>query len=349
LKHKLELIQACRGIAALLVVLFHVSELSYQKFNQSFLYNLFGFGSAGVNFFFVLSGFIIFFVHSVDIGRPAQLKPFLLKRFVRVYPLYILVTLALLPIYFLFPSLGKGYEQNLGVIIKSLTLYPQEHFPILIVGWSLSYEILFYLLFSLAIALPLRWTKVIALGWFFGTGLLVSLQAITIGSVPYLINFLFSFHNIEFLLGCWSAYWIRQHSINGKLWFAIGILLFAVFGLCQDYKLLSIHPIFAYSIPSALIILGAASIDLYRRVRLHPTLLCLGEASYSIYLIHYPCLSLLLKVAFAAHLERLVGSTITLVLIAVIAVGIGSLTYRYIEKPLTNFLRQRLVMKPKLS
>src|SRR6476646_9602345 len=117
-KKKLEIIQACRGIAALLVVSFHVTEFSQQKLNQEFALGLFAFG---------------------------------VKRAIRVYPLYWIITLVLLPIYFLIPSFGKGYERDLGVIVKSLLLLPQENFPVLIVGWTLSYEIFFYCLFGLAI------------------------------------------------------------------------------------------------------------------------------------------------------------------------------------------------------
>ena len=86
-KKKLEIIQASRGIAALLVVLFHVTELSQQKLNQNFLSGLFAFGGSGVDFFFVLSGFIILFAHRADIGQKKKLKNFVIKRAIRVYPL----------------------------------------------------------------------------------------------------------------------------------------------------------------------------------------------------------------------------------------------------------------------
>ena len=103
-KNKLELIQALRGLAALLVVMFHTTELNHKNFQQEFLFNIFAFGSSGVDFFFVLSGFIIYFIHRFDVGQRNKLKPFLLKRLIRVYPMYWLVTLALLP-YIFFNSL----------------------------------------------------------------------------------------------------------------------------------------------------------------------------------------------------------------------------------------------------
>ena len=85
---KLEIIQAFRGIASIGVLLTHCGVIFQDQLGRPFLSNLFAFGGAGVDFFFVLSGFIIFYIHEKDINKPDRFKSFLLKRLSRVYPLY---------------------------------------------------------------------------------------------------------------------------------------------------------------------------------------------------------------------------------------------------------------------
>ncbi len=82
----LQLIQALRGIASLLVVLFHCTGSSTEYLQQKFLGNSFLFGGAGVDIFFVLSGFIITYTNINIIPKTGSLTLFLRRRFVRIYP-----------------------------------------------------------------------------------------------------------------------------------------------------------------------------------------------------------------------------------------------------------------------
>ena len=347
-RKKLELIQVCRGIAALLVVLFHVNQFSELKLNQSFLGGIFTFGGAGVDFFFVLSGFIIFYAHHLDINQPNKLNSFIIKRLIRVYPLYWLITLALLPIYFLVPAFGEGYERNLDVILKSLLLYPQEHYPILIVGWTLSHEIFFYLMFALAIGLNSRITKPIFLGWLTTTCILFyfSLSDQLAIQPPLLVNFIFNPHNLEFVLGCLAAYLVCQTQIRfSRLWLMTGTSLFLWAALWDNYQIANIPDVIAYGVPSMLIVLGAASVDEQHPIAVHPWLSYLGDASYSIYLVHYPWLSACFMAAIALKLPNWLYSDLLMSSLAVITVIAGCLTYQYLEKPLISLLRRKLLSR----
>ena len=88
-------IQAGRGIAAMMVVLFHIgASFAAQKyFHEPLFAQIFRFGSSGVEFFFVLSGFIIYFAHRKDFSQPQRLGRFLLRRALRLYPTYWLLLL----------------------------------------------------------------------------------------------------------------------------------------------------------------------------------------------------------------------------------------------------------------
>ncbi|XHX75848.1 MAG: glycosyltransferase [Stenomitos frigidus ULC029] len=346
-KPRLEGIQICRGVAALLVLLFHMTQLSQEKLGQAFLANLFAFGSAGVDFFFVLSGFIIFFVHQADLGRRDRLKPFMLKRLIRVYPLYWLITLAIVPVYFLAPQFGYGYERQLDVILKSLFLLPQAHFPILIVGWSLSHEVLFYLIFALAIVMPFRRFSYLLSGWLVGT-LAVFLLNVAGAFDPeqhFLLWFIFNPHNLEFMLGCLAAYVVlkKQLKVSNTFLLLLGTTCFIAFGMAQTERSLPFNPILIYGISSALIVIGAATLDVPRSRPFVRLFSFLGDASYSIYLTHYPCFSVLLKLTIAAQFISIIGYSATMSLLLLTTLGVGCLTYVWLEKPLVYRLRGTIV------
>src|SRR4028119_1297881 len=140
--HKtLNLLQVYRGIAAVLVVLFHLNYISVQTFNQVIFFNLFKGGWIGVDYFFVLSGFIMVYVHRSVIGKKDQLKSFLVKRAVRIYPIYWIITLTLWCLFLVIPAFANNQDLSLGHVIVSLLLIPQKDQFILEVGWTLTYEI----------------------------------------------------------------------------------------------------------------------------------------------------------------------------------------------------------------
>src|SRR5260221_9879970 len=99
-------LQACRAVAAILAVLFHASVGIFaldKYFGHKPFGPVFDFGFAGVDFFFVLSGFIMMHIHAADIGQPRALRAYLWKRFTRIYPAYWAVLIVLTPVFFLVP------------------------------------------------------------------------------------------------------------------------------------------------------------------------------------------------------------------------------------------------------
>src|SRR4028118_1210781 len=153
---KLNLLQVYRGIAAVLVVMVHLGQMTVKRLDQVPFLNLFYAGWSGVDYFFVLSGFIMVYVHRSAIGKKDQLKSFLVKRAVRIYPIYWVITLTVWCLFLVIPAFANNQDLSLGHGIESLLLISQKdpHYKdrfILEVGWTLIYEIYFYLLFSIAI------------------------------------------------------------------------------------------------------------------------------------------------------------------------------------------------------
>jgi exopolysaccharide production protein ExoZ len=101
-------VQSARGLAVFLVMLFHASAVG----DHYFQYNYLGVSKMGASgaftFFFVLTGYLMFSLYYPHFGESQFFKTFLLKRFIRIYPLYWLIMALILPIYFLVPSFGLG-------------------------------------------------------------------------------------------------------------------------------------------------------------------------------------------------------------------------------------------------
>src|SRR5882762_1925446 len=146
-------IQACRGLAALQVVLFHLGGIlaAPKYFGLPGFGRAFIFGDSGVEFFFVLSGFIITWVHRRDFGKPAALPAYISKRLIRIYPTYWTIFLSVFLLAWTSPALRSGLPATPGLLLRSLLLVPQDPTvaggtgaPVLIVAWTLQYEMIFY-------------------------------------------------------------------------------------------------------------------------------------------------------------------------------------------------------------
>jgi peptidoglycan/LPS O-acetylase OafA/YrhL len=130
------------------VVLFHAGSAIFpaaKYWHSNVFVGLFGWGYAGVFYFFALSGFIIAEVHSRDVGRPARLKHFLWRRFARIYPAYWLVLGGLVAL----GAVGIGTLPPLTNLVSSVALIgPDSHATVVAVTWTLYHEIAFYAVFA---------------------------------------------------------------------------------------------------------------------------------------------------------------------------------------------------------
>jgi len=153
-------IQAGRGLAAILVILFHTSVIfsSNKYWNYNIAHGFFSFGFSGVEFFFVLSGFIMVYAHSIDFGKPRRLKTYFYKRFVRIYPMYWVITV----ITFILYVSTNNNRSNL--IINSLFLVGTNNNAILTVAWTLFQEISFYIIFS-SVIISKRFGSFLIISW----------------------------------------------------------------------------------------------------------------------------------------------------------------------------------------
>lgn len=338
-------LQALRGLAALGVVLYHLDKFSQGIFNKEFFSSLFSFGYSGVDIFFVLSGFIIFYVNRDSFGKKTLTKNYLLKRLTRIYPIYWFICLFIIPLFFFFPKYGQGYETDIRSIAASLVLIPQNHDPIISVAWTLIHEIKFYLLFSLVIFFGLKksfkfFLPLLVISFI---DFLFRLRGIVIFHNPILANF-FSFLNLEFAFGCLAAYLVGKIKLQrAYIPLSISILLFLIGAYVYEtrfYNLRDAGRVIFYGIPSFGIVTSLAKMELSKNIKVGKTLVILGDSSYSIYLIHQTFIAAILRSAqHLAIIDRL-NSIVWLIGLGLASCLVGILINVSVEKPLIIYSRK---------
>ncbi|MBN9222956.1 MAG: acyltransferase [Mesorhizobium sp.] len=313
-------IQYLRGLAAVAVVCFHVN----QQFGGPF-----DVGAAGVDLFFVISGFIMWVTTS---GRSTQPWRFISRRVTRIVPLYWIVTLLTASAIFLKPCFFYDHMLSPLNFFGSLVFVPVLEkglpHPVLPQGWTLSYEMMFYLIFALTLFLGERRRFGMVVGLLVGISLLHFF--LPMGYARALTRSLV----LEFAAGI----------IIGRLWTeGIRLPMAAALTLaCCGFLLLAgsellgweAPRVLRWGVPAALIVAGAVFAERaspFRPVRLFTFL---GEASYSIYLWH------LLTAVTATSLALLFGVPAGLqpALIIIVSLAAPALLYLAVEKPLLRLL-----------
>ncbi|MFC0213234.1 acyltransferase family protein [Paenibacillus chartarius] len=346
------MLQASRGAAACVVLLFHLSSMSYKYFH----YNLFGLNgldrSGGVDYFFVLTGFLMYWIYGDRIGSRMDIRSYTANRLLRIYPLHGLLTLLVIPVYFLIPGYELGFETQPDAIFKSLLLIPQEHGPILGVAWSLSYFVLFYGVFALLMAINRRSATLLLSIW---VCVIVAnaLQLPVIGPVirqHFYLNFLFDSTNLELLAGCAAAYWLKRSQRRGDamnspsslLW--SGLIGFPLLWILKHFGIISVSQYLWYLPPSLCVLIGLATGSFASGPLPRWTILLsrLGDASYTILLTHLLSISVLMKLAHGLNLTQGVSPLWVNLIILIAALFISYQLHLWVEKPLMTSLRTLL-------
>ena len=339
---RLNSIEAARGFAALLVVLYHATVvLALPKYlGISALGGLFNFGHAGVDFFFVLSGFIIFYVHSGDIGLPARRLTYFWRRFSRIYPTYWVACIVILAAF----AAGFGAIPSVGKIFSDLLLVPYGvEEPFVGVAWSLEHEVLFYVLFGILIWQPTIGVCLFGL-WLLG---IVAAAAGMIGG-PYPVWFVFHPNNMEFFFGIAGTFVVARSALSRPGLVAIvGILAFLSFGLLEDV----LDPLggtyvitwrVAYGLSAAVVITGLAQYERASGAAVPASLVFLGAASYAIYLTHQMIMSLISREFLHAGLDKLVSGSVIWLVLVLLSLVLSVLFYLAVDRPLGQRLHGRV-------
>lgn len=327
-------LQSLRGIAALMVVVFHVTD-GAGRLGEGVRLPRFDMGFAGVDLFFVISGFIIF----VTTRRPASARPglFLLRRLLRVAPLYWFLTALLANVAVFAPQLLGATVFELPHFLASLLFWPAPHptlphyNPLLVVGWTLNYEMAFYALFALVLTLPARRqapAAILALLALAGFGRVAEPSGV--------LGFYADPVILEFAMGlaigwAWTAGARPPLAACAALALAgAALLVFAEDGT----------RLWSAGVPAAMLVAGAVFAERARGPLRLPGLRLLGDSSYSLYLVHLLALPVVQIAWRRAGLGAEGWSAYAYVGAATLAcVLAGLLCYRLLERPLGQLLR----------
>lgn len=285
-------VQVLRGAAAILVTLHHFclttvnygtpSEFPAVEFMAEW-------GQSGVDIFFCISGFVMLVAANRNAGRGFDPIDFIGRRAIRIYPLYWIATSLFIALILALNTikLGTHAAMNLPLfaaeyIAKSYLLWPAENpvdgsvMPILAQGWTLTYELYFYLFVSLfAWKFRKPSSAVFAISAAMISACLIGSELFSSKAARYFLsNPIF----LEFILGACVFLVTRKYRPAGGVLLAVGVALLLTGSYLGNGRVVS------WGVPSAMILYGVVSIE--GKFRYPAMLVLIGNASYSLYLTH---------------------------------------------------------------
>jgi exopolysaccharide production protein ExoZ len=284
MRKTVESIQFLRFVAATLVVLVHTT-IGLGEYFPGSISKIFAHvahvGGTGVHIFFVISGFVMIYT---SFGRPDakfSSSNFLTRRLIRIYPIYFIYAAFYLYFYYIFAA---GKNLSLLQFIGAITLFPGYSSNIIGPGWTLAYEMYFYLCFGVAMVLGLT-RGIVTLTLFFLTA--IASRVFFDTSQPT-IHVLTNSLLIEFLAGAWIGYAVvNSVRISNRLAETMVALALAGFlaGIVFGYN--HLPALLTWGVPSALLVAGLV----FRESNGHISLpirnyAFMGDSSYSLYLLH---------------------------------------------------------------
>ena len=282
-------------------------------------------GSAGVDVFFVISGVVI------GLSTPSEMsiRDFLVRRFIRIYPLYWLALIAWLAY-----SIGTGAVQPVAEVVRSALLIPdlsREWFPVYVPAWTLVFEVFFYVVFAACMlsgrfARPLCCVVLIALALTFSQP---GNPQIYFGHATLLFEFVAGM----VIAGAVARGWVPGPAF-GALIVAVAVVWFAV-NATPSYELRVRY----WGIPAVLTVFGMLGFEKLRLLRSRAAIFG-GNASYAIYLTH---LTVIQATVLMAKRQGFQPRLIYILAMIPAALAIGGLVYLAIDKPLLNWLRPMLL------
>lgn len=349
--NKLSSLQALRAFAASSVVLFHAVEIATRQVSGTgefmLLRDIAWLGSFGVDVFFVISGFIMMYAHYDDFGKAGSSRRFLVKRLIRIVPNYWLLTAVATTVLILAPQLSHfGRELDVSWVVASFFFVPWTSaagfpWPVLGLGWTLNFEMYFYIIFAIAlfmnrtiaiITICIFFMGSISLGYFID-----SKAAFIVQTTHWLLA--------EFLLGIFIGFSFRKgKEIPNILGAAIILLCLALlilaFFMIDDGKITPVMRFSLFGIAAACLVAALTMTPLSRRIRPPKSIMLLGDASYSLYLTHVFTLPAVLLVV--GRLPVSLSIWIMILLLFSMSVIFSILFYFVFERTSQRFLRSRI-------
>lgn len=335
-------VQALRAIAALMVVVVHAYavESTYLP-GRPWTTPFHILGTYGVDLFFVISGTVMVASTATWFATKGAPRRFLARRATRIYPPYWVVTALVLVAYWIVPSATGEHRSAPPDILASFLALPQRGEPLLVVGWTLTYELVFYGVFAIALNFARRFLPLVTAVWLTAV---VLVHLLGPASNPW-VRVLGSPFDLEFVLGMLIGIAVLRGALGApRTLFVVAVV--AVVAVCvataysgREYLEVAWWRPFVVGGPMALLIY--ASLGLERDGLLAPGWLrAQGDASYALYLWHVPAIGALGLALNRVHVH---GTPARIAIVFggyVLAIVVSLLAYRGIERPLLRLARR---------
>lgn len=349
-----------RGIAALLVVFYHIRGNLTAYVNEETIYFL-SKGYLAVDFFFILSGFVIAYNYFERLVIPAkaQIIGFYIKRFARIYPLHLLILLAYLLIPLAYGITGKQFyfqgQYSLEGFIYGLFLLQTwgwlDDITWNVPAWSISTELLAYIFFPFMVWIiqPIKRylgiTGIICFIIITNCFIAVIFDAFGNQNIGQNIQSVGAFRCLsEFFIGVCT--WLAYHNYKTQF-LKIGRLLFyGGIGLFVSFSVTDITNHYYIPVTMATILLGSiCHHSMITRLFSSHFFVWLGDISYSIYLTHY-LIRDLFKILF---MDSPTASLIWIVSYVLVVICVSHLLYKYFEMPSKQLILKTTLRRPKVK
>ena len=327
-------LQYLRALAVFLVLLIHISDKSSQ-YGTGLLD--FRDGRFGVDIFFIISGFVMYYTTLDKKDGFSSIKSFLKHRVIRIIPLYWFLTSIALTVYIVTPQY-VNHSGGTTDVLKSYLLYPTNDRYLLSVAWTLSYEFYFYIIFSCTFffskyRIPFL-VSAILLPVIIGLNIEVSNSSI-------LLNFFTNSLLLEFLFGVFIAKTYKSKyfrkvevSISSLVLFVLSYTMY-LYGYKLGYRGLDL------GIPAMFLVIFFLTLEEKIKVYCNKWIMNIGESSYSIYLTHLFLLAAAGLVYKKIDIHSVVAECLFISLMLIGSLLSGYITYHLIEKRFTLYLRRK--------
>lgn len=319
-------VQLMRGIAAVSVIFSHIL--------------MFEVGGFGVDLFFCISGFIMMHVTQKNDNK------FLLKRAVRIIPLYWIATFSMMALLMIMPSVFQTSILLYENLIKSLLFIPaymgsatDQSFALLRIGWTLVMEVFFYLVFFICMKINHKLRHVITTIAF----IIMVISGLLISTDNIYVAFYFSPIILEFSLGMFAYKIFTKRSKDGRSMFPIVFSAFIWTGLFIA------KPVAFFTNPDRFLLYGLPSFlffilifKFFEHKKVPHFCVMLGNISYSLYLTHFFIVNGFSRLIYNLDEFTIIGALLSIFIVIPLCIGLAWVSWYLFEKRFTNWVRKKL-------